>query len=92
MISYAHVCVSALRVNTTFAHIQTGLRLMRSLSTILGHFSRNNLILEINHSVNRKSSHSLNSNKFRTPNRNIIRHGFLRIQNYGVKITVDCMQ
>ena len=41
MISYAHVCVRGLRVNITFAHTQTGLRLMRSLSAILGHFSRN---------------------------------------------------
>ena len=41
MIRYAHVCVRGLRVNITFAHIQTGLRLMRSLSAILGHFSRN---------------------------------------------------
>lgn len=57
MISYAHVCVRGLRVNITFAHIQTGLRLMRSLSAILGHFSRKNLILWINHSINRKSSH-----------------------------------
>lgn len=47
MISHAHVCVRGLRVNITFAHIQTGLRLMRSLSAILGHFSRNNLILKI---------------------------------------------
>lgn len=57
MISYAHVCVRGLRVNITFAHIQTGLRLMRGLSAILGHFSRKNLILRINHSINRKSSH-----------------------------------
>ena len=56
MISYA-LCVRGLRVNITFAHIQTGLRLMRSLSAILGHFSRKNLILRINHSINRKSSH-----------------------------------
>lgn len=40
MMSYAHVCVRGLRVNITFAHIQTGLRLIRSLSAILGHFSR----------------------------------------------------
>lgn len=57
ILSYAHVCVRGLRVNITFAHIQTGLRLMRSLSAILGHFSRNNLILRINDSINRKSSH-----------------------------------
>jgi len=57
ILSYAHVCVRGLRVNITFAHIQTGLRLMRRLSAILGHFSRNNLRLTINHSINRKSSH-----------------------------------
>lgn len=41
ILSYAHVCVRGLRVNITFAHTQTGLRLMRSLSAILRHFSRN---------------------------------------------------
>lgn len=41
ILSYAHVCVRGLRVNITFAQTQTGLRYMRSLSAILGHFSRN---------------------------------------------------